>query len=173
VEAGRHAHLEPTKTLYAEAAKVQANFCKANPGYHLQLTPIRSLERQVRLWMDNPTVHIASARLMTGMDLELRKPEYPEASGGPAVLRFAFALRTAVVVPEPTSAAPGSSDHGRGVAVDFIILKGARRIAGTATSDVRSIWDAQGWSAKLKAAVVGTRLRGPLKTPYERWHWYL
>lgn len=165
--------LEPTRTLYAEAAKVQANFSKANPGYTLDLTPVRSLERQVRLWMNNTSVQLASARLMKDMDVELKKPEYPDASGGPAVLKFAGKLRDATVEPEPTSAAPGSSDHGRGTAVDFIVMQGATRIAGTAMVEVAPVWDAKGWSAKLKAAVVGTRLKGPLKTPYEPWHWHL
>jgi hypothetical protein len=82
VDVRRQYGLEPTRTLYAEAAKVQTKFSAANPGYQLQLTPVRSLERQVGLWMGNSTVQLASARLMADMDRELQKPEYPDASGG-------------------------------------------------------------------------------------------
>jgi hypothetical protein len=28
-----------------------------------------------------------------------------------------------------------------------------------------------GWEAKLIAACAGTKLKGPLKKPYEPWHW--
>ena len=172
-EVARQYGREPTRTLYYEAAKVQENFRKANPGYHLQLTPVRSLERQIGLWMDNSSVQIAGAKLMKDMDDELRGPEYPDVSGGPAVIKFAERLRTAVVQPEPTNAAPGTSDHGRGTAVDFIVMKGQVKVAQTLKRQIRSVWDSQGWSAKLAAAVVGTRLKGPLKTPYEPWHWSL
>jgi len=165
--------LEPTRTLYAEATKVQTKFSQANPGYRLELTPVRSLERQIGLWMDNSTVQLASAQLMTDMDRELSKPDYPDSSGGTAVSKFAGKLRSAVVTPEPTSAAPGASDHGRGTAVDFIIMQGASRIAGTAKVEIGPVWDSKGWSTKLRAAVAGTKLRGPLKAPYEPWHWYL
>ena len=169
----RQRGLEPTRTLYAEAAKVQANFKNANAGYRLDISPVRSLERQVALWADNSTVRAASIALMRSMHTELLKSDYPEASGGPAALKFAGKLKMAAVVPEPTSAAPGTSGHGRGTAVDFVIMRGSSKIAGTDSSDIGPVWDARGWSAKLKAAVQGTRLKGPLKTPYEPWHWSL
>jgi hypothetical protein len=172
-EVERQRGCEPTKTLYKEARKVQDNFKDANPGFTLQLTPVRSLEKQVGLWMDNSSIQLASARLMKAMDAELKKTDYPDVFGGVAVSKFAEKLRTALVVPEPTNAAPGSSDHGRGIAVDFVIMRGAAKVAGIAKEHIAPIWDAQGWSAKLKAAVVGTKLKGPLKTPYEPWHWHL
>jgi hypothetical protein len=165
--------VEPTKTLYAEAAQVQANFKKANPGYHLILSPVRSVEKQVHLWCTNPTVKTASKRLMQDMAQELQKPDYPDVSGGAAVAKFMNALKGAMVHPEPTSAAPGTSGHGRGTAVDFVVMRGGKAIATTMSSQIGTVWDQGGWSAKLRAAVSGTKLKGPLRSPYEPWHWSL
>ena len=110
---------------------------------------------------------------MQDMDHELQKADYPDASGGAAVVRFMNALKGALVHPEPTSAAPGTSGHGRGTAVDFIIQRGSKTIATTSSSQIKSVWDQGGWSARLKAAVSGTKLKGPLRSPYEPWHWSL
>lgn len=106
--------LEPTKSLYEEAAKVQANFKKANPDYHLVLSPVRSLESQIRLWGKNTTVGKAGAKLLVDIKAVLSEEDYPATPDDREMVRlFAEYLRTRAVAPEPTSAAPGTSDHGR------------------------------------------------------------
>lgn len=166
--------LEPTKSLYEEAAKVQANFKKANPDYHLVLSPVRSLECQIRLWGKNTTVGKAGAKLLVDMKNELSKESYDTVPDKPRLVRFfADKLRTQNVAPEPTSAAPGTSDHGRGKAVDFVVMKGTSIVAPIRSSAVQSIWKKEGWEDKLIAACAGTKLVGPLKHPYESWHWWL
>ncbi|MCG5053066.1 MAG: D-alanyl-D-alanine carboxypeptidase family protein [Myxococcales bacterium] len=167
-------NLEPTKSLYEEAAKVQANFRKANPDYHLILSPVRSLERQIRLWGKNTTVGKAGAKLLVDMKSALSEDDYPaKPDDGESVWIFSEALRTQAVAPEPTSAAPGTSDHGRGKAVDFVVMKGAAIVAPIRSSAVHSIWKKDGWEDKLIAACAGTKLVGPLKHPYESSHWWL
>ncbi|MCG5055946.1 MAG: hypothetical protein KA712_23560 [Myxococcales bacterium] len=85
--------LEPTKSLYEEAAKVQANFKKANPDYHLVLSPVRSLEAQVRLWGRNSTVGEAGAKLLAEMKEVLSSDQYPAAPTTAKSFDFAEALR--------------------------------------------------------------------------------
>jgi hypothetical protein len=163
----------PTKTLYLEADKVIQKFNSQNAGYTLVVSPIRSLERQARLWSTNTTVHLAGKQLVTQMQKELEAPLYPVQPTGLAVAWFRNTLRHAVVRPEPTNAAPGTSDHGRGTAVDFVVRQGLRTIADTKTAQIETIWKPAGWGTRLIAACEGTQLKGPLKHPYEPWHWTL
>jgi hypothetical protein len=86
---------------------------------------------------------------------------------------FVPVLQNASVTPEPTSAAPGTSDHGQLRAVDFVVYQGSTLIAGTTTATIATVWKAQGWEQKLIAATENTGLIGPLKHPYEPWHWKL
>lgn len=165
--------LEPTKSLYEEAAKVQANFKKANPDYHLVLSPVRSLEAQVRLWGRNSTVGEAGAKLLAEMKEVLSSDQYPAAPTTAKSFDFAEALRQKKVSPEPTNAVPGTSDHGRGKAVDFVVMKGTAIVAPIRSSAVQPIWKKEGWEDKLAAACEGTKLVGPLKHPYESWHWWM
>jgi hypothetical protein len=111
--------------------------------------------------------------LVTDMDNELKKSTYPDACGGPGVASFATVLKNATVSPEPTNAAPGTSSHGIGGAVDFTVWKGSLLVAGTVTSAIKPEWQDTGWDAKLKAAITGTKLKGPLQNPFEPWHWSL
>jgi hypothetical protein len=164
---------EPGKTLYAEAEKVRRAFAAQNPGYSLAVSPIRSLERQVALWSQNSTVRVAGNKLLTRMIAELKKPYYPETPTGEASVRFSSVLSHATVAPEPSNAAPGTSDHGRGTAVDFVVMRGATTVAGTYTAQIAPVWRSGGWEVRLIHACSGTRLVGPLKTPYEPWHWVL
>jgi hypothetical protein len=172
-EAKTKSTVEPTKTLYEQAHKVRATFAQQNPGYTLGISPIRSLERQVRKWSKNSTVHSASTKLLEVAIAELAKADYPSPPTGSAVVRFAAKLKHMSVSPEPTNAAPGTSDHGRGVAVDFVVLKGSKVLADAKSSHVGKIWKGEGWDAKLAAACEGTKLQGPLPHPLEPWHWWL
>jgi hypothetical protein len=73
----------------------------------------------------------------------------------------------------PCNAAPGTSDHGQVKAVDFVVMQGSRLVAGTSRSTIAAQWTAPGWAQRLVEATAGTRLRGPLRHPYEPWHWSL
>lgn len=166
---------EPCKTLYAEAAKVQAAFSAQNPGLSLALSPVRSLEKQVWLWVRNRTTVVpASARLLSEISAALHSAsDFPVPPTARSIQRFEGRLRRAAVFPEPSSAAPGTSSHGRGTAVDFVVLRGKDVIAGTQTALIKKNWIATGYAEKLVEARRGTRLVGPLKHPYEPWHWSL
>ncbi|MEY4509397.1 MAG: hypothetical protein RLZZ450_1519 [Pseudomonadota bacterium] len=164
---------EPTKTLYAEAARTQTAFASANSGYSLAISPLRSLAKQVTLWCENTGIFTAGQALLTAADEELKKAQYPETCTAAAMTSFVNFLKTFVPNPEPSNAAPGTSDHGRGVAVDFVVKQGTAEIAGTTTSTIEQKWTQPGWTTKLKAATAGTKLKGPLQSPYEPWHWSL
>lgn len=162
------------KVLMEEAAKVQKAFARSNSGYVLAMSPIRSLQRQVRRWNQNGTVQRAAKGLYEEMTKELSNEHYPEPlPTATSVAAFATVLRGARVSPEPSSAAPGTSDHGQLRAVDFVVLRGGTLIAGTETAHIQGRWKADGWERKLIAATAGTKLVGPLKMPYEPWHWRL
>ena len=104
---------------------------------------------------------------------EIEKPIYELPPPATSVEGFATWLRERGVDPEPGNAAPGTSDHGQVKAVDFVVMRGRELVAGTTRSTIPSAWTAPGWAQKLVEAVAGTRLRGPLRTPYEPWHWSL
>lgn len=173
-QANAHIRQEPTRTLYNEAAKVQANFKHQNLGYRLVVTPVRSLEKQIRLWGQSASVAEAGAKVLGEMRTVLSSGDYPaKPSPLDRVRVFSQKLRDTAVSPEPTNAAPGTSDHGRGMAVDFVVMKGETIVAPIKKSAVQPIWKIGGWEAKLVKACAGTRLRGPLQHPYESWHWWL
>lgn len=160
------------KLLAEEATKVQKAFSTSNPGYSLLISPLRSLTRQVRLWNANNSVQKAGNRLLKDMIEELKNEEdYPAAPTGVSTSIFKVVLRGAAVTPEPTSAAPGTSDHGQMRAVDFVVVRGQTIVAGIQSSTIATIWKERGWEEKLIAATKGTKLVGPLKHPYEPWHW--
>jgi hypothetical protein len=56
-------------------------------------------------------------------------------------------------------------------AVDLVVVRHGRTVAGTSTGDIGTVWEAHGWEANLIKATAGTKLVGPLKHPYEPWHW--
>ena len=104
---------------------------------------------------------------------ELESSGYPTPPNLEAANRLSRVIRFAKVFPEPSSAAPGTSDHGQARAVDFIVKRGATVIATTETAQIPTVWKAGGWERRLIDATRGTRLVGPLKHPYEPWHWRL
>jgi hypothetical protein len=172
-ELANAANTEPGRTLYTEAEKVRKAFADANPGYTLALSPPRGLERQVELWVDNDSVKSAGPRLQRTVELALKNDNYPEKPDDAALRKFNSFLRVAPVTPEPTNAAPGTSDHGRGTAVDFVVMHGRQKIADAVKLQIESRWKADGWERALIEACRGTRLSGPLQSPYEPWHWVL
>jgi hypothetical protein len=159
--------------LLKEAAAVQKNFAAANPGCTLAISPVRSLEKQVVLWNGNHTVQQAGSKLLTAMTKELAKADYPMPPNGASVATFTHTLRFASVNPEPSSAAPGTSDHGQLRAVDFVVMRAGKLVADTQTAQIPTVWKHDGWEKKLISAAAGTKLVGPLPFPYEPWHWRL
>ena len=73
-----------------------------------------------------------------------------------------------------TLAAPGLSAHGQSRAFDFQVERDGTIVAGTEAEHATRDWDAAGWTERLKQIVAraSTRLRGPLETPREPWHYY-
>jgi hypothetical protein len=167
-----HENEEPTVTLYAEASKVQAIFASQNPGFRLERTPVRSVESQIRLWGRNKSVREAAAKLLK--DVRLNISSWPDEVDRNSAEAFFLYLDGYKIHPEPSNAAPGLSDHGRGLAVDFQVCQGRTVVADIVTSTIPEVWIAGGWLDKLSAAIRGSRLRGPLgPKPFEPWHWWL
>jgi hypothetical protein len=54
----------PTKVMYALAERTQEIFAQNNPGYSLTISPLRSLQRQVDLWVVNSSVQNAGEQLL-------------------------------------------------------------------------------------------------------------
>jgi hypothetical protein len=161
------------RDLMNEARRVQDSFARNNPGYALGVSPPRSLARQVELWVASSSATTAGERLLKQTIQRVAKPEYELPPPVAKVLACAAWLRDRPVDPEPGNAAPGTSDHGQVKAVDFVVMQGSRVVAGTSRSTVSAQWTAPGWAQKLVEATAGTRLRGPLRHPYEPWHWSL
>ena len=159
--------------IRAEIRKVKTAFETLNPGYSLGVSPVRSLARQVDKFRGNATVNKAAVGLeqacLEAMD------DYPNTPDPEKTQQFRTYLAKCSVRPEPSSAAPGLSDHGQMHAIDFVVLRitGRKLIAGTSTATIRDMWDAPGWTEKLRAAVTsaGDAFDGPLKSPREPWHY--
>jgi len=156
-----------------EIQKVVRKFEELNPGYTLGVSPIRDLNRQVVLWKRNKTVHAAAADLKRKCLLEV--VDYPDLPNLSARERFRTFLRHCEVHPEPTSAAPGLSDHGQMHAIDFVVMQGSIKIADTTSQTIGIKWDQPGWTNKLKDAVTQSNslFVGPLQHPREPWHYTL
>jgi D-alanyl-D-alanine carboxypeptidase len=174
------------KRLYELAARTQVIFSEKNQGYRLSVSPLRSLQKQAHLWVINNSVQTAARQLLTDTLTLLEATDYPDLPTSVAVSKFRAALRHAAVTPEPTSAAPGTSDHGQGHAVDFVVTQGDKIIADTKTEQIPTRWKKNGWEKKLIDAIddcnreqrekqpsIAPSLSGPLKKPYEPWHWVL
>lgn len=157
--------------LRKAAKQVKATFEKANPGLTLRYTEARDLDRQCQLWVENLSVKEAGGRLLEETSRELTGSTYIPNPGPEAAERFRRWLKTRLVNPEPTNAAPGLSDHGKMQAVDFYVMEGKKKLASIRSATIEREWHATGFATKLKAATAGTCLDGPLMTPYEPWHY--
>ena len=74
------------KRLVDEAAKVKTRFAAANPGFSLATSPLRSLERQIRLWNGNTSVQRAANGLQAKLiELLKDKQTFPDAPNGRGV----------------------------------------------------------------------------------------
>lgn len=150
----------------AEIARVQTAFALAHPGYALHVnTQVRSLDLQLTRWNANASVGRAAAVVLPAAREQCR------ASGPAGFARWLAGWRP----PVPANlAVPGLSAHGQGRAYDFqVVTTDGRLVAGTDSRRIDADWIAGGWADKLAAAVsaASTRLKGPLRSPREPWHY--
>jgi hypothetical protein len=154
----------------AELDRIVTAFSAAFPGYTLYVNrDVRSLEVQIERWNSNASVETASQTLLT----DLRK-EYAQQSPGKSADWLQGALADWTLAVPVTLAAPGLSAHGQSRAFDFQVERDGTIVAGTESEHAARDWDAAGWTERLKEIVAraSTRLRGPLETPREPWHYY-
>jgi len=159
--------------LDAAIARVRSAFESANPGYSLHVNPeVRSLELQLSRWNSNPSVAAAAAALAEAAAATAHSGGFPAPGTPLAQAAFGDFLRAWVPTPTPPLAAPGLSAHGQMRAVDFVVTRREAIVAGAVTADIPAIWTGQGWSERLKAAVLasGAPFEGPLRFPDEPWH---
>ena len=176
VEARAYSGTDTARFVSAEIEKVRTSFRDANPGYTLATSPLRDLKSQLRLWNGNVHVQNVGRELKDAALVELAKPGYARTPDPASVARFVSFIRTCPVTDKVTSAVPGTSDHGQMRAVDFVILDArGRSVAGTDTSSIQARWVSPRWHTKLQEAVIGSgsQFQGPLKSPYEPWHYVI
>ncbi|MET0659762.1 MAG: hypothetical protein ABW110_16560, partial [Steroidobacteraceae bacterium] len=158
----------------ADLDRIRTRFAAMNPGYTLRVnTEVRSLDVQIERWNANSGVGKTAAALQRAAFRELNSSAYSAEPNAASLERFRHFLQTWQPSPAAPLAVPGLSRHGQARAFDFHILRGDRIVASTDMGIVKSVWDGQGWTAKLKAAVAAgsDRFRGPLAAPYEPWHY--
>lgn len=173
-EIQRFRQSQEARELEQEIAKVKAEFERRNPGYSLYVnTEVRSTDLQLRRWNSNPTVAKVAAQLHREAERHLSSGAYPHVPDDDALARFSRFLSSWYPSTQSPLAAPGLSAHGRARAVDFAVVSGKQLVAPTEIAKVRTVWDAQGWTEKLQAAVqaASTRFQGPLEAPREPWHY--
>lgn len=172
-EARQRLNEEPARTLVARARVVQRTFAENNAGYWLDISPVRSLARQVTLWNDNASIRTAAAALQTTVLTELAKAEYVNPPQAAHLDAFRLFVQRAGINPEPGNAAPGLSSHGQMRAVDFIVMQGQSVIATTEVATSESVWRARGWAGRLATEARRAGFTGPLRVPDEPWHWWI
>lgn len=157
-----------------EVEKVRRKFAEQNPGYDLYVnTQVRTLEKQIRFWNETRSVEAAAGQILAASLRELNSSAYADSPSPSSLNRFRQFLKSFRPATTPTVATPGLSQHGQMRAFDFQVQRGSHLVAGTETSTIDSVWEAQGWARKLKAAVTAasSRFRGPLVSPREPWHY--
>lgn len=158
----------------SELMTLRKVFEEMNPGYSLRVnTDIRGVGDQVDLWNRTSSVEASSKSLLEKTVKELADTTWPETPDKRALSRFQGFLAKTKIPIVPTVAVPGFSQHGQLRAFDIVILSGDRIVAGTDAGSVRSVWDASGWTKKLKEAIDSANIHfsGPLHSPYEPWHY--
>jgi len=167
-----HAQSAEYRALIDETEAVRRRFETQNPGYTLYAnTEARSLELQISRFNSNRSVGRAAGQLHKSALAEVIRSEYESPVDAKSLERFEKFL---VGWRPPTAAAlaaPGISRHGQLRAIDFQIMKNGAIVAPTETATVKGNWDTPGWTEKLQVAMSGSRFRGPLRAPYEPWHY--
>lgn len=99
------------RDLMQEARRIQDSFARNNPGFTLNVSPPRSLARQVQLWVASSSVKTAGEQLFRATAQHLADPKFDLPATMATVRAAAFWIRVKDVFPEPGNAAPGTSDH--------------------------------------------------------------
>jgi hypothetical protein len=165
-------HKREYRSLLKEVDAIRARFAEQNPGYTLYAnTQVRSLDRQLARWnTDRYVVRIAQS-LQRAVKRELQQPQYEGTPDADRVERFADFLRNWHPNPAAPLATPGLSLHGQLRAIDFQVVQAGKTVAPADIAVSQSIWEDQGWSAKLQNAMADTHFVGPLQIPHEPWHY--
>jgi hypothetical protein len=170
----RHRGSKEHKTAVALVEAIKLRFSTDNPGYHLKVnTDVRSLEKQIEIWNTFASTKSSGEVMLKRAETALANDNaWPEEPTEKDIARFT-SLVASTGVRSPTAAVPGLSLHGTGRAFDFIIYKGDEIVAGAVAETVGTVWDKAGWTTKLKEAItaVSPRFDGPLRGPYEPWHY--
>ena len=160
------------EALLAEVGEVIAHFAAANPGYELYAgTRVRSLDAQIKNWNKNSSVGAAAEEIFTAWKEKFEPEGEEDAEWNPK--EFWSWLRSISLTRRAYLAAPGMSRHGRARAVDFQIMKDGKIFAGTRLTDIKKVWQEEGWAEKLNDSIktAGPSFVGPLQTPFEPWHY--
>ena len=159
------------RAVERELANITRQFEKSNAGYTLYVnSQVRSLDAQIGKWNDSESVGTAAKALEKAAVKNLPRQGCQSVEGRRAFSDFLakwYPART------PTLAAPGLSKHGQARAFDFQVKRGNEIVAGTDSRSSIASWDKKGWTQKLRAAVnaASSKFSGPLKMPYEPWHY--
>ena len=165
-------HKREYRSLLKEVDAIRARFEEQNPGYTLFAnTKVRSLDAQLAHWNTNRYVTRIGQSLQRAVKRELQQPQYEGTPDPDDVERFAEFLRNWRPNPLAPLATPGLSLHGQLRAIDFQIVQAGKTVAPADIAVSQSIWEDQGWSAKLQNAMADTHFVGPLQTPHEPWHY--
>lgn len=160
-----------SRLVKAELERITQRFETANPGYTLYVnSEVRSLDTQLQRWKENESVAEVARAL-----IKAARKHAPRDGCSDDADRDAFAdfLKDWQPKTLPTLAAPGLSRHGQARAFDFQVMRSDLIVAGTDSKRAIAAWDKRGWKEKLQAAVSAgsTHFVGPLKSPYEPWHY--
>jgi hypothetical protein len=160
------------RNLLQEVAQIRTRFEAENPGYSLYAnTQVRSLDTQLARWNSNRYVGRIGQSLQQAAKRELQKPAYQGGPDPEDIDRFATFLRNWHPSAAAPLATPGLSLHGQLRAIDFQVVRGTKTVAPADIAVSQSIWEDQGWSAKLQSAMADSHFVGPLQTPHEPWHY--
>lgn len=164
---------DEARAARAEVEGVRARFAEQNPGFELSVrSEVRSLDEQIAKWNESASVARAADVLVRDAVAEFARAPVVGSANAAEVARFARWLESWRPAASPTLAAPGLSAHGRGRAFDFQIREGTRIVAAADSSQIERVWDGEGWTERLAAAVAKTEhFRGPLESPREPWHY--
>lgn len=168
-----------------ELNAVQSRFSSSNKGYKLIAgSKFRPLGKQIENWNKNKSVRLNSETYYDMALVELKKPVYisldtfldaqfPKCTETEvASIQSFYNFLNTKHRPKPSLmvATPGFSNHGTGLAIDFVVKKDDGTVVVSATDAAK--WSSTGWGAKLATAMRGAaHFSGPLKTPNEPWHW--
>lgn len=173
-EIARYRHSPERAAALAEIERIRAHFADMNPGYSLRVNAdVRSLDVQIARWNTNTGVARTAVQLQHDAHRALNANDYPTQPTAVSTDRFATFLQAWYPASPAPLAVPGLSRHGQARAYDFHIVRGERIVASTDMGVVKSVWEREGWTQKLKSAIAAgsDRFKGPLAAPYEPWHY--